>query len=252
MIRLVGVSKYYGKFPAVKELNLDVRPGEVFGFLGPNGAGKTTTVKMMAGVIQPTAGEIHIDGINLAREPAKAKARMGHIPDRPFIYEKLTGAEFLQFVGGLYGLERCVTEHRIEELLSLFELAEWRDELIERYSHGMKQKVVMAAALLHKPRVIVVDEPMVGLDPKSARLVKEVFRGLCAGGVSIFMSTHALEIAEAMCNRIAIIQRGEVTALGTMDELREKAASDQGSLESVFLRLTGGEALKEIAQVLAM
>jgi len=252
MIRLVEVCKYYGGFPAVKDLNLDVRSGELFGFLGPNGAGKTTTVKMMAGVIQPTRGEIYIDGINLAREPVQAKACMGHIPDRPFIYEKLTGVEFLEFVGGLHGLERGVMERRIRELLSLLELDDWAGELIERYSHGMKQKVVMAAALIHKPRVIVVDEPMVGLDPKSARLVKEVFRGLCAGGASIFLSTHALEIAEAMCHRIAIIQEGQVIALGTMDELREKAASEKGNLESVFLRLTGGEEIKEIAQVLAM
>lgn len=244
MIQLIDLTKRYSKLTAVDGVNLEIRPGEIFGFLGPNGAGKTTTIKMIAGLLRPTSGRVIVDGKDILTDPIEAKRVMGFIPDRPFIYEKLTGKEFLSFIAGLYGIDRTGCEHKISELLELFELTDWGDELVESYSHGMKQRLVMSAALIHNPRVIIVDEPMVGLDPKGARLVREIFRTISSQGTTIFMSTHTMEVAEEMCHRIAIIQEGRVIALGTMDELRSKvkSAKDQ-KLESVFLALTdGGEA----------
>ncbi len=205
----------------------------------------------MAGLLKPTSGRVIIDGYDIITNPMEAKKVVGFIPDRPFLYEKLTGKEFLRFMAGLYSIDTNSYESKISELLELFELTPWGNELIEGYSHGMQQRLVMSAALIHNPKVIIVDEPMVGLDPKGARLVKEIFRMLSSQGTTIFMSTHTLEIAEEVCNRIAIIQEGKVIAMGTMDELRNKAdyAKDQG-LESVFLALTGGEEMREIIDVL--
>jgi ABC-2 type transport system ATP-binding protein len=250
MIRLQSLTKRYGRFTAVDQLNLHVARGELFGFLGPNGAGKTTTLRMIAGILQPSAGTIQIAGVDLAREPLEAKARLGFIPDRPYIYDKLTGAEFLRFVAALYGQEGESVERRMDELLSLFELTDWKNELVESYSHGMRQKLIISSALVHRPELIVVDEPMVGLDPKGARFLKDLFRAFVDRGGTILMSTHTLEVAEAMCDRIAIIQNGRVVALGTMDDLRQQHSSGDASLEDLFLRLTGGVLDREMDVIL--
>jgi len=246
VIRLEGLAKTFGSFKAVDGVDLDVAPGEIHGFLGPNGAGKTTTIRMIAGLLKPTAGRVTIDGHDLAREPEAAKSALGFIPDRPFLYEKLTAAEFLRFHGGLYGLEGEPVEARARELLELFELLGWKDELVESFSHGMKQRLVMCSAFLHRPKVVVVDEPMVGLDPRGARLIKEVFRVMARRGVAILMSTHTLEVAEEMCDRISIILGGRIIARGTVQELQALAGTDDPQLTPVFLKLTGGSGLQEI------
>ncbi len=240
MITLTNLTKRYGSFTAVDGIQLTVPKGELFGFLGPNGAGKTTTFRMIAGIIVPTGGRIEIGGVDLTRQPLLAKRRLGYIPDRPFVYDKITGAEFLRFVAALYNVEDASLERRIDELLDIFELTPWKHELTESYSHGMRQKLIIASALVHRPEVIVVDEPMVGLDPKGARLLKDLFRQYVNRGGTILMSTHTLEVAESMCDRIAIMQSGRILASGTMDELREQTASGDASLEDLFLRLTGG------------
>jgi ABC-2 type transport system ATP-binding protein len=250
MIRLTHLTKRYGGFTAVNGIDLDVPRGELFGFLGPNGAGKTTTLRMIAGILRPTSGTVEIGGINLAVDPVGAKTKLGYIPDRPFIYEKLTGAEFLRFVAGLYDQEGAVVEHRARELLALFDLEEWRDELVESYSHGMRQKLIISSAFVHRPEVIVVDEPMVGLDPKAARILKDLFREYTNRGHTIMMSTHTLEVAETLCDRIAIMQGGEIRAAGTMQELRSSAEAGQTGLEQIFLRLTGDHAARALVDVL--
>ncbi len=241
MIKLINLTKLYRGLRAVDRINLKIEKGVCFGFLGPNGAGKTTTIRMMAGVLKPTEGQIIINGHDLSKEPSAAKQCVGFIPDRPFMYEKLTGLEFLHFVAGLYGLDSAsMLDRRIGDLLGLFELKHWEEELIESYSHGMKQRLIMCAALIHQPKVLIVDEPMVGLDPKGARLVKNIFREQAAKGTTLFMSTHSLEVAEEVCEEIAIIQEGRIIARGTAGELREQAGMD-GNLEDIFLRLTQGE-----------
>ncbi len=239
MIRLMELSKQYGRLTAVDRIGLEVARGEIFGFLGPNGAGKTTTIKMMVGLFQPTGGTITIGGHDVHREPIEAKRITGFIPDRPYIYEKLTAMEFLQFIGRLYDMQD--PKARIGELLDLFSLAEWTHELVENFSHGMKQRLVMASALLHDPQVLVVDEPMVGLDPRGARLVKDIFKEIASRGVTVFMSTHTLEIVEQMCTRVAIINKGEIIAEGSVEELGRLASMPQSHLEPIFLRLTGGD-----------
>jgi ABC-2 type transport system ATP-binding protein len=251
MIRLHQLTKAYGRFVAVDAIDLHVPRGELFGFLGPNGAGKTTTLRMIAGILRPTSGRIVLGGDDLIAEPMAAKRRLGFIPDRPFVYEKLTGAEFLRFVAGLYGQDGREIERRIDELFDLFELAVWKDELVESYSHGMRQKLIISSALIHRPECIVVDEPMVGLDPKGARLLKDIFRAFVGRGGTVLMSTHTLEVAQAMCDRIAIIQEGNIIGRGTIDDLREQTAAGDASLEELFLKLTGGEAVKELAAILA-
>jgi ABC-2 type transport system ATP-binding protein len=248
MLELRGVVKRYGKFTAVKGLDLKVHRGEIFGFLGPNGAGKTTTIRMVAGVLQPTAGEVIIGGDDLMSRPESAKARIGYIPDRPFLYEKLSGGEFLRFVAGLWGRDGEEVRLRIDRLLELFHLAPWRDELIESYSHGMRQKILISSALIHQPELIVVDEPMVGLDPRSARLLKDLFRTFVENGGTVFLSTHTLEVAEALCDRIAIISDGEIIALGTMEDLRAQAHAGGAHLEEIFLKVTGGEAMADLIE----
>ena len=250
MIRLTNLTKRYGTFTAVDGIDLEVPSGELFGFLGPNGAGKTTTLRMIAGILKPTSGVVEIGGDDLERKPRKAKTRMGFIPDRPFVYDKLTGAEFLRFVAALYGQEGPAIERRMDELLKLFDLAPWKDELTESYSHGMRQKLIISSALIHQPEVIVVDEPMVGLDPKSARLLKDLFKEFTSRGGTILMSTHTLEVAEDMCDRIGIIQGGKIAACGTMAELRHQFAAGDASLEDLFLRLTGGVSEFELGNVL--
>jgi ABC-2 type transport system ATP-binding protein len=250
MIELSALTKRYGPFTAVDGLHLAVPRGELFGFLGPNGAGKTTTLRMIAGILRPTAGTVRIGGVDVVADPTAAKARLGFIPDRPFIYEKLTGIEFLRFVAGLFDQNGPEVEHRGRELLALFDLEEWKDELVESYSHGMRQKLIISSAFVHRPEVIVVDEPMVGLDPKAARILKDLFREYTRRGNTIMMSTHSLEVAEGMCDRIGIIQGGRIRALGTMNELRAEAAMGAEGLETIFLRLTGENAARELVDVL--
>ncbi|MBU1205572.1 MAG: ABC transporter ATP-binding protein [Proteobacteria bacterium] len=247
MIELFHLSKNFGNFHAVKDVTLQIPPGEIFGFLGPNGAGKTTTIRMMAGLMKPTSGRILLDGKDILQQPEEAKSILGFIPDRPYLYEKLTGQEFLEFIADLHGLEAGNSQQkRIGELLNFFDLQGWSQELVESYSHGMRQRLVIAAALLHRPKVLIVDEPMVGLDPKGTRLVKGLFRDLSRKGVSIFMSTHTLEVAEEVCQRMGIINEGRVIALGTMQELLEKSKTTDARLESLFLKLTGEEEAGEL------
>ncbi len=250
MIRLIDLTKRYGTFLAVDSLNLEVPPGEIFGFLGPNGAGKTTTVKMMAGLLKPTSGSIILAGFDLEKEPLAAKSHFGYIPDRPFLYEKLTGREYLNFMASLYGIEWKKAHGKIEELLALFELEDWGDELVEGFSHGMRQRLVTCGVLIHQPRILIVDEPMVGLDPKGVRLVKGVFRELSQQEVTLFMCTHSLEIAEELCHRVAILQEGRILAQGSVEELRDLSQAGEGKLEEIFLKLTGAEDLQVAIQAL--
>ncbi len=250
MIKLIHLTKSFNSLVAVNDISLEVSDGELFGFLGPNGAGKTTTIRMMAGLMKPTSGEIFIDAYNLATNSIQAKQITGFIPDRPYLYGKLTAKEFLRFISGLYHLPLGQSNQRIDQILNLFNLTAWADELIEGFSHGMKQRLVMASALIHKPQIIIVDEPMVGLDPAGAKLVKNIFKGLCENGVTIFMSTHSLEIAEEMCDRIGIIQEGRLIAVGTMKELRDRSGTMGKKLESIFFKLTGEEESEEVIQAL--
>jgi ABC-2 type transport system ATP-binding protein len=248
MIRLEHLSKVYGRTTAVKDLSFKVAGGELFGFIGPNGAGKTTTIKMMTGLLAPTSGRVWIKGVDMALNPQEAKQAIGFIPDRPYLYEKLTGREFLSFIGDLYNVPPAESQRRAEKWLATFGLGEWGHELIEAYSHGMKQRLIMSAALLHEPRVLVVDEPMVGLDPSAIVQVKALFRQLTAAGTTIFMSTHTLQVAEDLCDRIGVLHHGRLIALGSPETLRRQtnrqaaawagATEAQENLETVFMQLT--------------
>jgi ABC-2 type transport system ATP-binding protein len=243
IIELINLTKKYKGLRAVDNISLKVREGIVFGFLGPNGAGKTTTLRMMAGILKPSEGRIIINNMDLSEYPEEIKRITGFIPDRPFIYEKLTGIEFLRFIGGLYGLKGIIDlEKRIMGLLEIFELDHWCDELVESYSHGMKQRLVMCSSLLHDPKVLIVDEPMVGLDPRGARLVKDIFKNEADKGKTVFVSTHSLDIAQEICSEVAIIQSGKIIATGSPNELKRQAGVD-GNLENVFLKLTEGSML---------
>ena len=250
LIETRQLNKRYGTKTAVEEVSFQVFAGEIFGFLGPNGAGKTTTIKMIVGLLKPTSGTVLVNGYDVQVHPMEAKSTTGYVPDEPNLYAKLTGRELLRFVGDLYGLERKQVNRRIEELLRLFDLAQASDDTIDSYSHGMQQKTSLAAALMHDPKVLVLDEPTVGLDPKSARLIKDILRQMAERGAAIFLSTHILEIAERMCDRIGIINKGRLIAMGTMDELR-RMGQGETSLEDIFLNLTGGTEYAEIAEVLS-
>ncbi len=250
LIETHDLIKRYGDKVAVNNVSFDVYGGEVFGFLGPNGAGKTTTIKMIVGLLQPTSGIVKVAGYNVQTQPMLAKASCGYVPDTPNLYAKLTGRELLRFVSDLYNLDRSQVAHRIDELLRMFDLANAADDTVDSYSHGMQQKTSLAAALMHDPKVLVLDEPTVGLDPKSARLIKDILRQLADRGAAVMLSTHILEIAERMCDRIGIINKGELVAVGTMDELRTLDKTGQTSLEDIFLSLTGGAEETEIAEVL--
>ncbi len=237
MIELQNVSKQFGTKFAVKNLNLKIEPGEIFSFLGPNGAGKTTTIKMMVGLLQPTNGEIKIANWNMETNYIQAKTCLAYVPDQPYLYEKLTGREMLGFVGQMFGMSLQDIKSRINDLVELLELKEFINTLCENYSHGMKQRLVLATALLHSPRVLILDEPMVGLDPKSAKIVKNLFKELSNQKVTVFMSTHSLEVAEETSTRIGIIHLGDMIALGTLEELRSKLEGKQ-KLEEIFLEMT--------------
>jgi ABC-2 type transport system ATP-binding protein len=249
MIEAVALRKRYGETEAVKGIDLAVQPGEIFGFLGPNGAGKTTTIKMLVGLLRPTSGAARIGGHDIQREPIAAKSLIGYVPDQPYLPEKLTAREFLEFIAGLYQLDRATARRRGEELLRLFDLQDRGDDLVGGYSHGMRQKTALAGALLHNPRAFFLDEPTVGLDPRSARLIKDILREIAERGTAVFMSTHILEIAERMCDRVAIVSQGQVIAIGTMEQLRAGRTGE--SLEDIFLELTGGAEEAEIAAALA-
>jgi ABC-2 type transport system ATP-binding protein len=249
MIELEHLTKRYNDFSAVDDLTLQVEPGEIYAFLGPNGAGKTTTIRMMMGLLLPTSGSVKLGGFDLAREPMTAKRLCGFIPDRPYLYEKLTAIELLRFSGDLYELPPAQVERRSGELLELFDLSEWGGELIESFSHGMKQRLTFAAALLHEPKILVIDEPMVGMDPRGARVLRSLLRSLAEQGATLFLSTHSLEIAEALSDRIGIIQRARLIAEGTLGELHARAGNARG-LEEVFLKLTGAEDMLEVIQAL--
>lgn len=248
MLKVRNLTKNFGKFIAVNNLNFEVRKGEVFGLLGPNGAGKTTTFKIIVGLLRPTSGTVQIGNYDIEKNPVEAKKIIGFIPDRPFIYEKLTGAEFMQFVADLHGLND--SKERIDYLLELFDLKDWTHELVEGYSHGMKQRLAFASALLHRPPLLVVDEPIVGLDPKGARLIKGIFTKMRSEGMSILMSTHILEIAEELCDRLCIMNEGADVVTGTLKEIRRFADEKEGKLESLFLKLTGGAEVEDTIRAL--
>lgn len=238
MIELEAITKKYGDHPAVNHLSLNIPKGEIFGFIGPNGAGKTTTIKIMGGMLLPSSGSVRICGIDMKARPEKAKRKIGFIPDRPYLYEKLTGMEFLQFTADLYGVNKNGFVQKAKEELKRFSLIDWADELIESYSHGMRQRLIFASALLHDPEVIIVDEPMVGLDPVAIMMVKDLFKRLSKKGVTIFMSTHTLKVAEEICDRIGIIHRGRLIATGTTEDLQREAQITDADLERVFLLMT--------------
>lgn len=239
-VRLSGVSKRYGRKEAVIDLSLTLYPGEVFAFLGPNGAGKTTTLKMTTGLLRPDTGSAVVCGHDMSREGRIAKLQIAYVPDQPFLYEKLTGREFIHFARDVYGVPRREADERLARLAGRLEMEPFLDNLTETYSHGMKQKVALAAALIHAPKLLVVDEPIVGLDPRSIRVIKRIFRELAGQGGTVFMSTHTLDIVEEVADRIGIIHAGRLVAVGTMSELRAMNAASH-RLEDIFLRLTDGD-----------
>jgi ABC-2 type transport system ATP-binding protein len=240
MVITQALTKRFGALTAVDNLDLHVAPGEFFAFLGPNAAGKTTTIKMLTGLLKPSSGTVHIDGRDMQREPLKAKAQLAYVPDFPFLYDKLTSLEFMQFVGDIFRLDRKVAAHQTLELFDKFHLNDYSHELTENLSHGTKQRLVIASALLHNPKILVIDEPMVGLDPRHARIVKDEFRARASAGMTVFLSTHQLSVAEEMADRIGIINHGRLIALGTVEELRS-SSDEAGALEKVFLSLIDAE-----------
>lgn len=241
MIALHGLSKSYGAITAVDDLTLQVTAGEVFGFLGLNGAGKTTTIKMIMGLLRPSRGRIVLGGFDIQQQPLEAKGLCGFVPDRPHLYDKLSGRELLHFVAGLYGVAPPVAKRRGDRLLAMFGLDAWAEGLVESYSHGMKQRLALAAALVHSPRILIVDEPMVGMDPHGALLLKRIFRELADSGVAVFLSTHSLAIAQQTCDRIGILHHGKLLAHGSIEGLRRAAAMPEADLETVFLHMTGSQ-----------
>ena len=249
IIAAENLTKKFGEKAAVDGVSFEVYPGEIFGFLGPNGAGKTTTIKMIVGLLQPSAGTARVSGYDIQSQPIQAKSVSGYVPDEPNLYGKLTARELLRFIADLYNLPAGQALRRGEELLRLFELVDAADQTINSYSHGMQQKTSLAAALLHDPKALILDEPTVGLDPKSARLIKDILRQIADRGAAVMLSTHILEIAERMCDRIGIINKGKLIAIGTLDELRQ-IGNGETSLEDIFLELTGGAEYAEIAEVM--
>ena len=249
-LQLIDITKSFGGLKAVDNITLDVLPGEIVGFLGPNGAGKTTTIKMIAGLLQPDHGEIRINGRSLQFEPLPCKQETGYIPDRPWLYEKLTGLEFLHFIASLYNKRQGTVLEEAARYLRLFDLMDWQHQLIESYSHGMRQKLLMTSVFMLNQPLLVIDEPMIGLDPKSARIIKELLKQRAAAGTGILLSTHSLEIAEELCHRIAIITAGRLRVVGDMEFLRQEAGSGHSGLEEIFLELTGAWELQHIIKAL--
>jgi ABC-2 type transport system ATP-binding protein len=251
VIVLEGLTKKYGDFTAVAGIDLEIPARCIFGLLGPNGAGKTTTLRMISGILRPDAGRVFLGGHDVHEAPDSAKALLGFVPDRPFVYEKLTGAELLRFTAGLWGMAGPEVETRIDELLELWDLTPWKDQLVESYSHGMRQKLIISSALVHNPTVLVIDEPMVGLDPRSAWLFKDLLRSFVDKGGTALVSTHTLELAENLADRLAIIHRGELVASGTLEDLRRQASAEGAGLEEIFLRLTRGATDEDIERALS-
>jgi ABC-2 type transport system ATP-binding protein len=251
MIETSGLTKHYGSHLAVKGLTLSVRQGEVFGFLGPNGAGKTTTIRMLCGLLKPTSGVARVGGFDVVEEPVEVKKRIGYLAEEPFIYEKLTGREFLSFIADLYGMEKGPAQLEADRLFELFDLTDKVGEIAENYSHGMRQKLALSGTLIHDPEVLFLDEPTNGMDPRSARIVKELLVKLAERGRTVFLSTHILEIAQHMCDRVGIINEGELIAVGSLEDLRKKAKAGEASLEDIFLDLTGGPEIAELANYLS-
>ncbi len=238
MIELHNVTKAFGTFKAVDDLSMTIPPGELFGFLGPNGAGKTTTIKMIAGLFTPTDGTIRVNGFDTATQPIDAKHSLAYIPDHPFLYDKLTGREFLYFVGGLFDISKEVLHRRIEEVIEHFEIGQWIDKKAEDYSQGMRQRISIAAGILHEPKTIIIDEPMVGLDPRSSKIVRETLVNQARKGISILMSTHSLPVAEEICDRIGIIHQGKLVYCDAKEGVQAFEESLGGKLENVFLEIT--------------
>lgn len=252
MIKTIQLTRLYGSKAVVKDLNLTVNPGEIFGFLGPNGAGKTTTIRMIVGLLRPTSGRVIVAGHDMQHEPLLVKRSVGYLAQTPTVYERLTGREFLRFMGGLYGVDEEKIATRADHLLALTELSADADRLIESYSGGMRHKIGLCGSLMHEPAVLVLDEPLTGLDPHSAQRIKQLLRQLCQQGCTVFLSTHVLEVAERMCDRVAILDRGQLVAVGTLDVLRAQAQSSmESTLEDLFIQLTGGEKVTEMVQMLA-
>ena len=241
MIQFQNIQRRFGAKLAVANLNMQIRPGEIFAFLGPNGAGKTTTIKMLVGLLVPTAGKVLVDGFDVAESPREAKARLGYVPDQPELYDKLSGREFLRFVADIRGMSPTTAAAKTDEMIELFQLTEYVDKLTESYSHGMKQRTAIAAALLHAPQALVLDEPMVGLDPQAMRLVKDLLRHRADQGMSIFISTHTLEIAEQIADQIGVIHQGQLRFLGSVTELQSRLQLRDASLEDLFLAITNAE-----------
>jgi ABC-2 type transport system ATP-binding protein len=253
MIQTSDLTRFYGTLAAVRDLNLSVEKGELFGFLGPNGAGKTTTIRMIIGLLRPTSGTVRVAGHDVSQEPMAVKRSVGYLPQTPLLYERLTGREFLRFIGGLYGISEKKIESRTKHLMELMALSDKADQLIESYSGGMRNKIGLCAALLHQPPVLVLDEPLTGLDPHSARQVKDLLRDMCRRGHTVFLSTHVLEIAERVCDRVGILDQGQLIAVGTMEDLRAQARSNgDTTLEDLFLELTGGEKETDLVNMLGL
>ncbi len=243
MIQFEHVTRKYGAKVAVSDLTLEIPPGQLFAFLGPNGAGKTTTIKLIVGLLRPSSGTIRLCGHDVAQDNTAANRLLGYVPDVPYLYDKLSGREFLQFIAEMYGMDRRQTTDKIDQQIDAFQLHEFVEDLTESYSHGMKQRLAFAAAMIHDPRVLVIDEPMVGLDPRSVRLVKDLLRAKAAAGQTIFMSTHLLTIAEEIADRVGIVDQGRLRFLGTLDELRHQLATHETSLENLYLSFTDAERL---------
>lgn len=248
LIEADQLSKRFGSTVAVNGISFAVNAGEIFGFLGPNGAGKTTTIRILAGLVRPTSGRARLAGFDIVRQPVQAKRVFGYVPDEPQVYPKLTAFEFLDFIGDVYGMSPSQKKRRTCELLAQFDLENDADGLLGGFSHGMKQKIMLCSALLHEPSIYFLDEPTVGLDPRSAKLLKNILREIAAGGGAVFMSTHIMEIAQALCDRIAIIDRGRIVAMGTVNELRTSCGHD--TLEDVFLGLTGTPGERSLAEII--
>ena len=249
-VKLTSVSKRYGDITAVDYLDLDIKRGEIFGLLGPNGSGKSTTLKMILGLVKPDSGSVNVLGINMEDDPVAVKRKVGYVPESPRVYEFLTGLEFLDFTGDIFEMRMEEKKKRVEEFLKALDLEGREGDMISSYSEGMKQKVVIISAIMHRPELLLLDEPLSGLDPKSARIVKDLLREMASQGVTTIMSTHILEIAQAMCDRIAIMYNGRMSALGTMEELRQKAKMPDSGLEDIFLKLTGTGDVKPIVEAL--
>lgn len=248
MLEINHLTKRYGNFTAVSNLSLTVQPGEIVGLLGPNGAGKTTTMKVIAGLLRPTAGTVRVAGHDIQDEPLQAKAALGYLPEAPFLYERLTGDEFLRFVVDLYALPRAEVMARAHTLADAFGLGDALDDRVQGYSRGMRQKLALISVLMREPRVLVLDEPITGLDPLSARVFKDLLREQCRRGVAVLFSTHILEVAERLCDRVAIIHQGRLVACGTMSDLQAQSRQPGSTLEDLFLSLTGGA---EVAELIA-